>query len=147
MESLESSALPKGAPVSDAVSGDSLESGRPDASDRWAAALAYVFILCWIPYLFFTERPFVRYHARQGVALFLSELVGAFVLWIVDITLGRIPFLGLLILILLRLVIFLAALALSVLGFARGLSGEIAPVPWLGGFGEGLPEPPFRAGR
>lgn len=137
----------KGALVPDAVSEDRLEGAHLDASERWAAALSYVFVLCWIPYLFFSDRPFVFYHARQGVALFLAELVGAFVLWIIDVTLGRIPFLGLLILILLRLIFFLAILALSVLGFARGLSGEIAPLPWLGSFGEGLPEPPFRVRR
>lgn len=118
-----------------------------DSSERWTAAISYLAIVCWIPYFLFSDRPFILYHAKQGVLLFLAELVGAILLWILDVTIGRIPFLGLLLIILIQLGFFLLVLALSVLGFSRALAGEQLPLPWLGHLAEELPDPPWQPRR
>ncbi len=113
-----------------------------DSGERWSAAIAYASILCFIPYLFHGDRPYPLYHAKQGILLFLVEILAALFLWILEATLGRIPFLGLVILILVRLALFLPLLGLVVLGFTRALSGEKLPLPWIGHFEESVPDPP-----
>jgi uncharacterized membrane protein len=118
-----------------------------DSTDRWSAAISYLSLICWLPYFLAGKRSFVLYHAKQGVCLFLVQVVAALGLWVLDVTLGRIPFLGLLILILARLAIYLPILALVVLGFTRALSCETMPLPWIGHMAAGLPDPPtFRSG-
>ena len=113
-----------------------------DSSDSWLAAIAYLPVLCFLSYFLYGNRPFVAYHARQGVLLFLLELIGALTLWVVDISLGRIPFLGILITIILRLAFYLPVLALVVLGFAKGLTGEMSALPWIGEWAEKIPKAP-----
>jgi uncharacterized membrane protein len=115
-----------------------------DASESWLAAIAYLPVLCFIPYFFYGSRSFVAYHARQGVLLFLLEVVGALTLLAVDMSIGRIPFLGFLVIFMLRLVYYLPILALIVLGFAKALTGEIGPLPWVGHWAERIP--PARSG-
>ncbi len=113
-----------------------------ESSERWSGAISYAAAVCLLPYFLLSDRPFVLFHAKQGLLLFLLELVGGLVIWILDITIGRIPFLGILVVGLLQLVFLLLALALSVLGFTRALSGERVPLPWLGPYAEQLPDPP-----
>lgn len=117
----------------------------PDSTERWSAALAYVAILCWLPYFLHGDRPFPRYHAKQGILLFILEILCGLILLIFEATLGRIPFLGLVLMILLRLALFFPILGLAVLGFARALSSERLPLPWIGGFESNIPDPPTLA--
>lgn len=49
---------------------------------RMAAILAYIPILCFIPLLSMKENADARFHARQGVLLFLLELVA--VIFLID---------------------------------------------------------------
>ena len=114
--------------------------------DRWHAAISYVSVVCLVPFFLRSENPYILYHAKQGVVLFLVEMVGAIFIWILDVTFGQIPFLGILLVGAFRLVFFLLALGLSVLGFMRALAGERLPLPWLGTYAEGLPNPPFHLG-
>ena len=118
-----------------------------DSDERWMASLSYLFALSLIPYLLWRDSDFVRFHSRQGVLLFLLELLGLLVLWLLDCTVGRIPFLGLIILILARLTLALPLLGLIVLGFTRSLAGECSALPWIGRFAESLPDPPFMKAR
>ena len=122
------------------------DSTQPDSSDRWTAAIGYISVLCFIPYFIAGEREFVLWHGKQGLLLFLCEVAGGIFLWILDGTLGRIPFLGILVVGLVQLVFLLLALALSVLGFIRAISGERLRLPWLGRFAEELPDPPMSMG-
>jgi uncharacterized membrane protein len=113
-----------------------------DSSDRWSAAIAYLFILCWIPYFLRGQQPFPLFHAKQGILLFLLEICCGILLWILEVTIGRIPFLGLVMLIVARLAIYLPILGLVVLGFTRAISGEKLPLPWIGSFEVNIPDPP-----
>ncbi len=123
---------------------DRAECAEPagDAKDRWSAAIAYLSILCWIPYFLQGERAFPLYHAKQGILLFLLELCCAVLLWILELTIGRIPFLGLLLMVIVQVAAFLPILGLIVLGFTRALSGEKLPLPWVGSFEVNIPDPP-----
>jgi len=57
----------------------------------------------------------------------------------VDGTIGRIPVLGFLVVILLRLAFFLAALALSILGFTKAMFGEEWRIPYLDDLADRVP--------
>ncbi len=82
--------------------------------DRLYALVAYCFILCIVPLVRKRESPFVRFHGRQGLALFLCEMA-VFILSIVF------PFL-------MKPALFLFAV-LSFWGMMQALRGELFPLP------------------
>ena len=49
---------------------------------RLAAIMAYIPFLCFVPLLKMNENPEAKFHARQGVMLFLIELIA--ILFLVD---------------------------------------------------------------
>lgn len=77
------------------------------------AAISYVWILSIAVFFAKPDSPFARFHARQGIALFLASIVA-----------GMIPVLGKLLLIL----IFLG----MVYGFIQAGRGLATPVPIVG---------------
>ena len=114
----------------------------PDSVDRWMGAIAYVTVFCFVPYLLRPDRPHPRFHAKQGILLLFLEVVAGLALWVMEITVGRIPFLGLLILVLARLAVWLPILGLALLGFTRALAGETLPLPWIGKYEDVVPDAP-----
>jgi len=86
---------------------------------RMAAVLSYIPFLCFIPLLNMKENREARFHARQGVMLFLIELVA--VLFLVD---GISDFVFKVVLIL--------AIALSVAGVIFALQGRNYKLPIIG---------------
>lgn len=107
--------------------------------DRWLGALSYASFLVFVPLLSPRKSPFLARHCRQGFALLFVEVVGLLLILIIDATIGRIPLLGFLVAVLLRLVLFLAFLILSALGFAKALFGEDWPLPFLQEWAERIP--------
>lgn len=107
--------------------------------ERWYASIGYIFLLCFISLRKGRESDFIRFHARQAFLLFCAECIGFIVLVIVDITIGRLPFLGLLIVIVLQSIILLLALFLSVMGIVKSLFGERWLMPFLGQFSHRVP--------
>ncbi len=107
--------------------------------ERWYAAIGYLFFLCFLSLWKGRESDFVRFHSRQAFLLFLAECVGLVVLVLVDQTIGRVPFLGLFVVILLQSVVYLSALFLSVTGFVKALFGERWVMPVLGIYGGRVP--------
>ncbi|MEJ2720664.1 MAG: hypothetical protein P8181_05930 [bacterium] len=107
--------------------------------ERWYAAIGYLFVLCFFSLWKGRESAFIRFHSRQAFLLFVAECASFFAILIVDATVGRLPFLGLLIVILLQIVIYLSALFLSVTGFVKALFGERWVMPFLGVYGERVP--------
>ena len=84
------------------------------------AILAYLWILCLIPVLMKKEDEFVRFHARQGLMLFIVE-VGIGIL-------GIIPFLG-------QIIYLLGVLVcgiLSLVGIVQVLMGNKWEMPVIG---------------
>lgn len=86
---------------------------------RMAAIMAYIPLLCFVPLLNMKENKEARFHARQGVMLFLIELVA--VLFLVD---GVSAFVFRAILIL--------AVAMSVAGIILALQGRNYKLPIIG---------------
>jgi len=109
------------------------------ARERWLSAICYVPLLVFITMFAGGRTPFVARHIRQGFALLLAEVVGWAFIWIIDGTLGRVPLIGFVLVILLRLVFFLAVLVISVLGFVKAMFGEEWRIPYLDELAERVP--------
>ena len=111
----------------------------PTEQERWYAALGYLFFLCFVAMWKGRESAFVRFHARQAFLLVLSECVAFILIVIIDRTIGRLPFLGLLIVVLAQIFVYLTALLLSVMGFVKALFGERWEMPFFGPYREKVP--------
>lgn len=86
---------------------------------RLAAILSYIPFLCFIPLLNMKENKEASFHARQGVLLFIIELVA--VLFLID---GISDFVF--------KVIFIASIALSIGGVYSVLRGKSYKLPIIG---------------
>lgn len=107
--------------------------------ERWYAAVAYLFFFCFFGLWKGRESSFIRYHARQAFLLFLAECASFLAILILDRTLGRLPFLGLLIIIALQVVVYVCALFFSVMGFVKALFGERWNMPFFGHYSHRVP--------
>ena len=104
-------------------------------NSRWLGAVSYLSFLCLFVLYELKHRThddFVRFHARQGFALFFAEVVLLAVYFILDHSLGTIPVLGALLMIVYRLAAGLATVGLSVWGFVEALGGQRWELPILG---------------
>jgi len=90
---------------------------------RMAAILAYIPILCFVPLLNMKENREAHFHARQGVILFLIELLA--VIFLID-GISDLVFKGILML----------ALALSVAGIYFAFQGRNYRLPLIGDLAE-----------
>ncbi len=90
---------------------------------RLAAIIAYIPILCFVPLLNMRENKEARFHARQGVLLFLLELVA--VLFLID-GVSRFVF----------RVLLVAAIGFSVLGIVLALQGRSYRLPIISDWAE-----------
>jgi len=103
----------------DQSNSDGNKEGFNSEEGRMAAVLAYIPFLCFIPLLNMKDNKEARFHARQGVMLFIIELVG--VLFLID---GISSFVFKVVLIL--------AFALSVAGIIFALQGKNYRLPIIG---------------
>jgi len=96
--------------------------------NKLLAALSYLwilFILYWI-----VDSPFVKFHAKQSLVIFLSDLV----LWIVGRLAGDIiPMWGFI-----SFVLFLLLFALKIIGFVNAITGKVAKLPVVGDIADSL---------
>ena len=109
------------------------------ASGRILAAVAYLPALCFVGLFAAPDNRFVGFHARQGLLLFLSEIVGAVVISLFDASLGAIPVVGFLVGAILKFVLWFGFLGATVYGVIKGANGEAARIPYLGDAIERLP--------
>jgi uncharacterized membrane protein len=80
------------------------------------AALSYVWILFLVPLLAKKESKFCQEHAKQGLVLFITWIVGSFVFWF--------PLIGWL--------LGLALLVMNIIALIKALSGEFWEIPVIG---------------
>jgi uncharacterized membrane protein len=91
------------------------------------AVVAY--IVFFIPLLTEAKKdPFVKYHVRQGLSLFITAVV----VWIVNYILVYIPIIGLM----LSWLLSLFLLILLIIGIMNAVGGKKKPLPVIGEFGE-----------
>ena len=104
------------APAPSAPSG-----GGSDAEqNKGMAAIAYIGILFLIPLLAKKDSPFAQYHAKQGLVLFIFEVIASAISWI--------PVVG--------WVLPIAGLILFIIGLMNALGGKTEPLPVIGQFGD-----------
>ena len=90
-----------------------------DSENKFLAAISYIGVLCLIPLLLKKDDKFVQFHAKQGLVLFIAEIVISFI--------NIIPFLG-------QMIWFFASLAfllISIIGFIKAWRGEWWKIPYL----------------
>ncbi len=108
----------------DAKKSSSEEKGVKVGSDaqenKAIALLSYISILFLIPLLSKKDSPFCQFHAKQGLVLFIIEIVGWFLT----------PFFGL------GVLVNLVALILMIMGIINVLNGETKKLPLIGDFAD-----------
>jgi uncharacterized membrane protein len=104
-------------------------SAQDVADNKLFAILAYFGILFLVPLLAAKESPFARFHANQGLLLFIVEIALSIVVTILVVILAFIaPALGWIIWIL----YYAAVLALTILGIINAAKGEVKELPVIG---------------
>jgi len=106
---------------------------------RLLGAASYVLFLCFLPPLLLKENNFAMQHARQGFLLFFLEIVLAILVYIVEHSIGLIPILGFLIVVLLKFVTGVGVLLLAVIGITKAASGQQWTIPVLGEYSSRVP--------
>ncbi|MCB9803185.1 hypothetical protein H6761_04235 [Candidatus Nomurabacteria bacterium] len=85
-------------------------------NNKVIAALSYVWILCLVPLFLKRKSDFAQFHAKQGLLLFVLEIVGWLVFWI--------PIIG--------WALFIMVILFSLLGIRNALDGKYWVMPFLG---------------
>lgn len=80
---------------------------------RILAAISYIWILALVPLLLKRDNEFVMFHAKQGLVLFIIEVIGAFIFWI--------PVIGWL--------LWVLVVVLAIVGFLSALQGKRVELP------------------
>jgi uncharacterized membrane protein len=113
--------------------GETLEVDPEDAEkNKIFGILAYLGILCLIPIIVAKDSPFAKYHANQGLVLFLAEVVLSITLTIVSIVaVNVLSFLGFIVPIL--NLVYLGPLVLLIIGIINAAAGKCVPLPVIGG--------------
>jgi uncharacterized membrane protein len=90
-----------------------------DASDaqenKYTAIFSYIYILFLIPLLAKRDSKFCQFHAKQGLVLFVIDIVASLFVWI--------PIVGQLLMIALAII--------SVIGIIKVLNGEYWKIPYI----------------
>lgn len=94
--------------------------------------LAYIAILVFVPIFAAPNSKFARFHAGQGLTLFIFEVVYSLIMTLIGLTVGRIPVAGPIIVALLGL-IGLAFLILAIFGIVNVVNGKAKELPIIGG--------------
>ncbi|MBT4350006.1 hypothetical protein HOD19_04525 [bacterium] len=85
-------------------------------TNKTMAAISYVWILCLVPLLLNRKSKFAQFHAKQGLLLFVIEIIGWLVFWI--------PIVG--------WVLLIIVIALALLGIKNAMEGKYWTMPFIG---------------
>lgn len=88
--------------------------------NKYLAAIGYIWILCLVPLLMKRKSKFAQFHGKQGLVLFIAEVILSFV-WIIPILGWIVGFFG-----------YIIVLVLSILGVINAVQGRYWDMPWLG---------------
>lgn len=86
------------------------------------AIFSYLGILFLIPLLVSKDKPFVQFHAKQGLVLFIAEVATAVIAWI--------PILGWIA----GFILWIIWFVFSIMGIVNVVTGKQAPLPIIGKF-------------
>jgi len=96
------------------------EGSKKEEDNKLMGILSYIGVLCLIPLLTKKDDKFVFFHAKQGLVLFIAEVLTAFV--------AAIPFLGWII----APIASLVWIVLSIIGIINVLGDKTKELPVLG---------------
>lgn len=98
--------------------------GKPEEKANPLAILSYLGILFLVPLLVAKDDEFVKFHVKQGITLFIAEII--------TVIISMIPLIGWLI----SLIGWICWLILIILGIINVLQGKKSPLPVIGKFAE-----------
>lgn len=104
--------------------------------------LSYLGILALVPFLAEQRDPEVRWHSRNGLALFGADIVLTLALWIVSMILTAVPGVGPVLgcfFAILWVVIGLGLLAFHIFVMMKALKGERYRIPYVTEYAEKIP--------
>lgn len=88
----------------------------PPTNDRnLMAALSYVWIICLIMLAIRRDEPFIKFHAKQALVLFIVSVIASILLWV--------PVLG--------IVVWVLSIVGMVLGFINAWQGKEYKLPFI----------------
>lgn len=100
--------------------------GEASVSSKVMAAMSYLGILCLVPLIMNRQDPYVRFHARQGVILWMIEVLAIYTLLLPAF--GKIFF---------KFASFTCVI-LSIIGLVAVLLGRAWKFPYVGDWAERL---------
>jgi uncharacterized membrane protein len=114
---------------------DPTPAGGTQSSNRTVMiVLSYLWILALVPLLTEKQDKEVQWHAKHGIVLMVAELVLWIVLFVVQLTITHIPFLGCLVAIvtgLLGIVVWLGVLVIHIVCIVKGVNGQRFTLPYI----------------
>lgn len=111
------------------------EFDKKDIEDnKVMAILSYIGILVLIPILAAQNSKFARYHANQGLVLFIFDIIVGAAVGIVGGILLFIPIIGWIVSTLISLAAGIAVLALMIVGIINAANGKAKELPVIGKF-------------
>jgi uncharacterized membrane protein len=96
--------------------------------------LSYLWLLALVPLLVEKNDKEVQWHAKHGIVLMVAEIVLWIALFVIQIVIGHIPFLGCLIAIvgaLAGIVLWLGALVVHIVCIVKGVNGQRFVLPYI----------------
>jgi uncharacterized membrane protein len=113
---------------------EALEVDPDDAEkNKIFGIIAYIGILCLVPLFAVKESPFAKYHANQGLTLFLAEIVLWIGLGVIEALIYFIIPSGFGVIGLLFGIIKLSPFVLAIIGIINASQGKCVPLPLIGG--------------
>lgn len=103
-----------------------------DSNDKVYGVLAYIGILFLVP-LLAGKSEFSRYHANQGIILFIAEIILGIVIGISAGVLSLLGIVGVVLGGILSGVLGLCIFILMIMGIVHAANGEMKPLPIIGG--------------
>lgn len=103
-----------------------------DSNDKVYGVLAYIGILFLVP-LLAGKSEFSRYHANQGIVLFIAEIILGIVIGISAGVLSLLGIVGVILGGIISGVLGLCIFILMIMGIVHAANGEMKPLPIIGG--------------
>ncbi len=122
-------AMPSSVVPSTAAMGDAADVEK----NKVFAVLAYIGILVLVPILAAKDSPFAKYHANQGLVLFIACVIISVIFVPVMIGMSFIPGVNCLVPVL-GMVVSLGLVAFMILGIINAINGKMVPLPLIGQF-------------
>lgn len=103
-----------------------------DSNDKVYGILAYIGILVLVP-LLAGKTQFARFHANQGLVLFIADIILGVLIGITTGVLSLLGVVGLVLGSIVSGVLGLCILIMAILGIVNAVNGEMKPLPIIGG--------------